>query len=195
MIKFKFLTGDVNWLDYGGKWISQKFNNGEFDYWLVRTIFNWEEAVGEREAKGHGKYCVEIKVVAPEQFENKQGAMDCSGVEGKWEDLADEVKVELIESYAGGVNIFCESGDNYKDLFKRGAKEAMGSSMLFGFYMDRPVNKIGSTGWDALKGDITAGLRRYRESDGPDMQLMRKLHGMPKTLEEAQAAEAKEEEE
>jgi len=184
MIRFKFLTGDVNWLDYGGKWISQKFNNGEFDYWLVRSIENWAEHDSEMAARC--KYLVEIKLVAPEQFRDKKAAMDCSGIEEKWDDLIDEVKVEIIESYSGGVTIFSESGNNYKDLFKRAQKEAEVSSMLFGFKMDAPVNKIGSTGWDALKGDISAGLRRYSESDSPEKQIMRKLHGMPTTLQEAQ---------
>ena len=32
MVKFKFLTGDCNVSQYGGKFISNKQNNGEFDY-------------------------------------------------------------------------------------------------------------------------------------------------------------------
>jgi len=32
--------------------------------------------------------------------------------------------------------------------------------MFFGFMMDKPINRIGSTGWDFIKGDINAGLKR-----------------------------------
>jgi hypothetical protein len=44
-VRFNFLTGDVNWSQYGGTWISQKFNNSDTDYWLVREIINWESEV------------------------------------------------------------------------------------------------------------------------------------------------------
>jgi len=39
-MRFKFLTGDVNWETYGGKWVSPKLNNGDFDYWLVLEFVN-----------------------------------------------------------------------------------------------------------------------------------------------------------
>ena len=42
-VRFTFLSGDCNWSDYGGKWISQKFNNGDFDYWLVRELIPMSE--------------------------------------------------------------------------------------------------------------------------------------------------------
>lgn len=35
--------------------------------------------------------------------------------------------------------------------------------MLIGFQLDQPVNLIGTTGWDAMRGDITAGLFYERE--------------------------------
>lgn len=44
-----------------------------------------------------------------------------------------------------------------------------------GFYLDRPANGIGSTGWDFLKGDILAGLATCNTPPGA---LMRKLYGM-----------------
>jgi hypothetical protein len=30
--KFRFLTGDQNYLAYGAKWVSPKLNNGDFDH-------------------------------------------------------------------------------------------------------------------------------------------------------------------
>jgi hypothetical protein len=35
---------------------------------------------------------------------------------------------------------------------------------FFGFAMDQAQNRIGSTGWDLIKGDLLAGLNRQ-----PDM--------------------------
>ena len=34
-MNLKFLTGDINWTEYGGKFVTKKLNNGDFDYWLV----------------------------------------------------------------------------------------------------------------------------------------------------------------
>ena len=50
MIKFRWLTGDMDFLTYGGKWISTRQSNGEFDYYFVIELLNWRETVGEREA-------------------------------------------------------------------------------------------------------------------------------------------------
>lgn len=35
---------------------------------------------------------------------------------------------------------------------------------FYSYFLDRPMNKIGATGWDWLKGDTAAGLRRQKES-------------------------------
>ena len=47
-MRFSFLTGDMNFTRYGGKWISTRRNNGEFDYFFVVELLNWRETVGER---------------------------------------------------------------------------------------------------------------------------------------------------
>ena len=49
-MRFSFLTGDMNYTTYGGKWISTRQNNGEFDYYFVIELLNWPETVGQREA-------------------------------------------------------------------------------------------------------------------------------------------------
>ncbi len=183
MIKFKFLTGDVNYLDYGGKWISTRHNNGEFDYWFVLELLNVEDCVGEKEAKEVGfKYWVSLYVVAPEEFVEKESAMESCGNELKWENLADEQKVELIQEYSGGARIFHAAGNNYMKLVKEAKKEAdITASFTFGFKMDSAQNAIGSTGWDFLRGDVLGGLKRYVESGktgDTKMDLMAKIQGV-----------------
>jgi hypothetical protein len=49
------------------------------------------------------------------------------------------------------------------------------TGIMFGFNMDSPKNGIGSTGWDLLRGDVMAGLRRYSEQDSAEKCLVRKL--------------------
>lgn len=175
--KFKFLTGDVNFITYGGKWISRRFNNGEFDFWYVLELINWEEAVGEREAAEIGKtYNMSLSVVAPEQFEDKKGVCETFGLEQPWKELTPEVKVEIVHGHSGGAKIWDVNGSNFKKLWKEAIHQTkMNLSFTFGFSMDKPMNKIGTTGWDILKGDVLAGLRRYEKSkatDDPNKNLM-----------------------
>lgn len=149
-VRFTFLTGDVNWLDYGGKWISQVLNNGEFDFWLVRELVNMEDACGNT---SNGKYLCTLSVVSPSEFKDFDAAFRSCG----WEDmtpenLSDKDKVEIIHSYSGGSQEWSDYGSNYKKLFQQCKEEAEQILMLFGFYLDRPHNGLGDSGWDRLKG-------------------------------------------
>ena len=169
MIRFHFLTGDVNYLDYGGKWISNVQNNGSkedggFDYYFVIELINWVNSVGEREAaeiKGKPKYNVCLSVVSPHEAgeENIQAAYSCCGIE---EEMLESIKkqgkralaeaqVEVLHSYSGGVSVWQSNGSNWKALMREARQQAQVNGLMFGFAMDRPVNRIGETGWEALK--------------------------------------------
>ena len=63
-MRFSFLTGDMDFTTYGGKWISTRQSNGEFDYYFVIELLNWRETVGEREAPPE-TYNVSLSVVSP----------------------------------------------------------------------------------------------------------------------------------
>jgi hypothetical protein len=167
MLKFKFLTGDINWQTYGGKFISKKLNNSEFDYWLILEVINLKEACGEDEPL---TYNVSVSAIAPSQLSDTiiDNAFSSCG----WDnDLNkdDFIKkyditglVEVISDYTGGAVIYQESGNNLSKLLKEAHKEAyiMGDFM-FDFAMDKVQNQIGSSGWDILQGNILAGLGIY----------------------------------
>lgn len=180
MVRFKWLTGDVNWLTYGGKWISNKQNNGEFDYWLVLEILNWEESVSERDAAeiGH-KYNVQLSVVSPGQAgqKNIEAAQSCCGVDDEMLARAgDEGKVEILYSYGVHTPIFDKGGNNAHKLIREAKRYAnQEASTLFGFLMDRPVNKIGTTGWESLRGDMDSAIKR---AVGPEADIIRKMSGI-----------------
>ena len=65
-MRFSFLTGDVDFATYGGKWISTRQSNGEFDYYFVIELLNWRETVGQREAPPE-TYNVSLSVVSPQE--------------------------------------------------------------------------------------------------------------------------------
>ena len=152
MIRFKFLTGDINPIIYGAKWMSNPQSNGEFTYYFVIELMNWVEAVGERDAPEE-KYNVSLSIVSPEQAgeENMLRAF-----EGYGDDDDDVVKtpamqVEALHQYAGGVNVWNQNGNNWQSLMRKAKKQAKQTEFLFGFVMDKPVNRLGETGWEQLK--------------------------------------------
>lgn len=156
--RFTFLSGDTDPMAYGGKWVSQRLHNGEFAYWLVLEITNMEDAgCGEQ-----GKYNVSVSAVSPSQagVKNMRAAADYCGIAID-EVTSQEQWVELLHSYGVSAHLWDKSGNNYSKLMseaKRWSRQE--GSLLFGFVMDRPVNAIGMTGWEALQGNITAGLQR-----------------------------------
>ena len=157
-IRFTCLTGDSDWLSYGGKWISPKYNNGDFDYYLVRTLINMEEAVGG-EAKF--KYLVRLSVVVPSEVIDYVSVMQSCGRDDEyrqWKNIPDIERVEMLDDYGIYACMKEWEGNNYKKLFKLCTDEAMLVTGLFGFYMDRYQNRIGATGWDLIKGDSWGGL-------------------------------------
>lgn len=185
MIKFHFLTGDCNYLDYGGKWISNRQNNGEFDYYFVIEILNWEESVPANEVPKDGKYNVSLSVCSPQEVgqDNLEKAFSCCGLSDKEIKLADdEVKVECLHSYGIHVPVWGENGNNSKKLLKEAKYQAMIVGTLFGFYLDKAVARIGTTGWEALQGadprEVLERVLRENPNPSPDVKLCAKIEGI-----------------
>ena len=158
MKRFKFLTGDVNWQEYGGKFISKKLNNGEFDYYLIIEVVNWNE----QERYPEYTYNVSLSAVSPiEAIESLQSAAESYGwtIE-ELESYGELAVVECLSSYGAQAHLWDDNGNNLKILMREAHRQAELAESLFGFYMDRYQNRIGSTGWDFIKGDILGGLNR-----------------------------------
>ena len=184
-LHFHFLTGDVNWQEYGGKFISRKLNNGDFDYWLVLEVSNMKDATGDESAE---TYNVMLCAVSPdamskETFDSAWKSWGMGKTFEEWQnELAErfntqpshaarimaEARVEV--AYDGGrALLWQDSGNNLKKLLTEAHKHAdTEGDFLFGFAMDRAQNRIGSTGWDCITGDMLAGLRRMSEGEEAD---------------------------
>jgi len=157
VIKFKFLTGGEDWPTYGGKFISPRQSNGEFDYYLVLDFVNMHEATGEED---QDKYYITVLAVAPglnEEVANQQLAEY-----GLPEDyvVTEEMKADALASYGIAAHLKVFSGNNYHKLLREAKKECQTIPLLFGFYMDRPENRLGATGWDFIAGNPLAPLGR-----------------------------------
>jgi hypothetical protein len=154
-----------------GTLISKRQNNGDWDYWWVIESIDWPSATGDNDAT----WCVSLSVVAPDAVpdKEKQNAIQSCGWDG-FEDLEGEQRelamVEILHSYGIKACLWERLGGNpeNEDEDETEVLEALilcarqvatiGSNIAFGFWMDQPLNAIGSTGWDFVAGDITAGL-------------------------------------
>lgn len=162
---FRFLTGDCNALAYGAKYVSQKFNNGEFDFWFVLELINMEDVCGQKEPKP--KYAVELTCVSPsEAGDNLAKAFESCGIDDDAVKANPIVQVEVLSSYGVSAHLASFSGNNAHKLMREAKHKARECEFLFGFAMDRAVNRIGITGWEAIKGDLTAGLTRIAKMHG-----------------------------
>lgn len=145
-------------VDVQVKWISERLNNGEFDYWMIIDAKYLPEWVGEREARQMGgNHAVSLSVVSPSEAgkKNLEAAVESMGmtwVEAK--KLSDEEKAGILADYGVQATMFQKTGNNARKLLKEAREEAQKVEGLFGFYMDRPQNRIGNTGWDFIKGRI-----------------------------------------
>jgi hypothetical protein len=149
----------MNWETYGGKFVSKKLNNGEFDYWMVMEIINWREHSNDPLYT----YNVGLSMVAPSQLDRDtiDRAFESWGLVD-YLDTDPLLLIDIVSSYgAGVVPLWDESGDNLRKLMKQARHEADHAEMLLGFYLDRQVNALGATGWDWLEGDLMG--RAFKE--------------------------------
>ena len=143
---------------------SPKFNNGEFEYWLVAQLMYLEHYGNQFKEKYH----MALWVVAPGQVPEarRDEYLSSAGLnDGEWvavESGDQERLVEFLVEMGCGVIVWNRSGDNKATLLAELRKEAALVNLLFDFYMDKPVNGIGTTGWEMLTGDLMAGEKRLR---------------------------------
>lgn len=132
MIRFKQLYED----NPGGKYVSQRLNNGDWDYWLIIEWIDMDDACG-RDNEGHPRYHVDIGVVAPDAVdaEEKARALRSCGWEGM--DQNPLALVECFHSYGHKAVVWQGSGNNLGKLMRAARKESQQVEFLFGFYMDR----------------------------------------------------------
>jgi len=159
---------------------SKEINHGDFPFRFMIKI-EYTEDWGESAVSELGKYCVTLAVVSPDQAKQTDAYTSALSSYG-WtvDDIAKYgpyAEYEMLLDYGTYAHLWQNSGNNLGLLLKACRAMLAQSDMLFGFAMDRTENAIGTTGWDMVRGDVLAPLRRYSDSDAPNVQLMRKLQG------------------
>jgi hypothetical protein len=157
---------------------TKPMTDSDHPVWFVIRIMYTEEWDSEWAAK-NGKYNVEIHAAGHEWAERKEleSAARSIGMEmEQFDGLAPDVKAVLLMEYGISACLWQRSGNNVNQLVKaakhniwpdnrsKNRETKIIGSIMFGFTMDQPLNMIGSTGWDFIRGDILAGLKKHEEA-------------------------------
>lgn len=136
-------------------------HNGDWKWYPVIKIMHLGNHFSEREMQQDGiqTYNVTLQVVSPEAAgpENISRAFGYAGMsdEQLTELESNELaQVEALSEYGVFAPVWTGNGNNLRELLKQARREAQALRIMFGFYMDRYVNAIGSTGWDFVTGEI-----------------------------------------
>lgn len=122
----------------------------------------YTEDWGDEAAKA-GKYYVCLHVVGPKwvSADNCESAMsNCGSDDEDWCELDLAQQCQILIDYGISACVWQKQGHNKAQLLREAKSELSKLSMLFGFYMNKQLNAIGSTGWDFLQGDLMAALSR-----------------------------------
>jgi hypothetical protein len=167
---FKWLTGDVNFTDYGGKWI-RKVGSADSRRYHILSLENWVELVGEREASEVGAtYCVDLSEVDLDAIAlsgslesalrscgmtlDQFGAVTCGGHTIADPQHAELALAEACHSYGCKAPLWDANGNNYRKLMReaRAFSRSLDDSDRHSEAMERPVNAIGTSAADFMCG-------------------------------------------
>jgi len=148
-------------IDYDGDGIEEKIPTK-----IVKSSINLRDALGD---EAEYDYSVELQLVPTKLTEeHKQDVMNSIGInESEWQN--EDVRAWAIKEYGLGVPLWNKTGDNVNKLLEEADEQVRPISAMIGFYLDRAVNRVGSTGWDMLRDALTneswidAGLRRIKK--------------------------------
>ena len=133
----------------------------------VATIRDLSKLVNEDELGDEPPFDVTIEVFANPAFVAKKhwdSVRDMTGLDDSMDDM--ELFRDLADGYMSGARVASEA---FKTKIKA-LEYLMGDKLkskldvdaaMVGFVLDRPVNRIGTTGWDVIKNMVNAGSKLY----------------------------------
>ena len=119
MKKWVFLTGDVNWKQFGAKWF--KIDNYNDDYCYVIEIINFEDATGEK-IKVDGveyRYVGYLYTVLLDNESAIKSALECYGI--TLDDLNGLTKKQRIKRIAEAISSYGYPMDRNEELYSNNA--------------------------------------------------------------------------
>jgi len=180
-------SGDVNALDYGGKWIRAVAGPGlprgrdaSVLAFQVIELTNMDDACG-RDNEGHPRYVVDVSEVDLARMPGKTvvSALRSWGYEVDEKDPPTPMFLaEACHSCGAKAPLESFEGNNAGVLLRkaRRAADAMrGEVAPHARAMARAVNALGSTAAEVMTGDFDSALARGVEAGNPAALLMQKM--------------------
>jgi hypothetical protein len=167
---FRFLTGDVDYFAYGGKW----YRKVAATRYHVIELTNMWDAAGDKSIPQYHVSLSEVDITSPQL----KHAMDGCGSDE--DDDNELVKVDALASYGAKAPLEQWDGGNAKKLLAEARSESrnLDDPAAYEAAMSRPVNALGSTAREYAAGDIDAAIARGVERGEENAKLMAKLQGI-----------------
>ena len=166
---FRFLTGDVDYLSYGGKWYRKVASTR---YHVIELTNMWD-ATGDKSIPQYNISLSEVDITSSQL----KDAMAGYGPDD--EDLQNNelVKVESLASYGAKAPLGLWDGSNARKLFAEARSESrrLDDPDAYEAAMSRPVNALGSTAREYGAGDIQSAITRGVRRGDANAKLMAKL--------------------
>jgi len=146
-----------------------------------------------RDNEGQPKYCVELSLVDLDVIpaSNVESAIASCG----WDDdmEADDLQIaEACRSYGAKAPLFSDSGNNWRKLLADARREAneLASPRKLTAAMNRPVNKLGSTAAEYMRGDLDSAMTRGVLAGDQGARICAKMYGIDQvTIDDARPAD------
>lgn len=172
MAKFKFLMGDVNWQDYGGKFY-RKTSENRFHIMEVMNTEDWGDSPGF-------KYCVDLSEIDLDMITNKmreEAKRSCG-----WEGMDNNPLhiVEMHHSYGHKAPLGEWCGNNLRKLMKnaRELSQELDDPSIHENHMNKSVNALGSTAREFMTGDFSSGMLRGISNNDMNARITGKMYGI-----------------
>lgn len=155
------------WRDRGGEDIllaGPRTDHGDFPFRLFIRLRDHTDNLREEEIKEFGGHLeVEILCASIEAAGDKAivSALQCCGemtpaeMAGQYDKaVCEQISYESLIDYGTYARLWSEIGTDEEELMAKAKSQIRAVNMLFGFYMDKPQNRIGATGWDFIRGNL-----------------------------------------
>jgi hypothetical protein len=155
---FKFLTGDCNWSDYGGKFY-RKVGIKRFH---IMDVINWIEATGDDSGFKYRVSLSEVDLRALPVNQLERAKRSCGWETEPPEFFTEKLTLDMVHSYMGGVPLGEYMGNNLNKLMKqaRATSADLDDPDQYETAMNRVVNGIGSTAREYGQGDFNSAMVR-----------------------------------
>lgn len=112
--RYRWLSGDVNPVSYGGKWWRPFYYQGELDTIAIMELHRWED-------EAPATYNVTVRSITLSLYSDmdKASAASCWGITmEEFLALAPQYQAEIMANFGFGDVTFYKNGDNYRKLLR-----------------------------------------------------------------------------